>query len=269
MKCRYCNGEIDSFSTKCPYCGSMINLEEKKELEQLNKDGCPKCHSSNIVFNRENAGTQRNKNGSTRTLYMTKGICKDCGYTWTTDKPYNRNLIWLWILGFVCCFPIPLTILFLRKKDWSPKLKYGIIGGMWVLFLIIIIAANINPNNKEIINQVTETKATVITTTTTIEETTTTETTKITESENNGLGMPILLPSSTTIEENINSSITSEPSNETKQKTPKSNNSKTIVYVSNTGKYHLNKKCSGIKKYKKMTLKQAKAKHYKACKKCT
>jgi DNA-directed RNA polymerase subunit RPC12/RpoP len=54
MKCPYCGGEIKG--ERCEYCGSRISFEMRKELEQLNKKGCPKCGSSNISFSREQEG---------------------------------------------------------------------------------------------------------------------------------------------------------------------------------------------------------------------
>ena len=141
MKCKYCGGEIDKTSSTCPFCGSSISLEEKKEIEQLNKQGCPKCGSTNISFRREQTGVVRNKDGS-KTLYQTKGICNDCGHTWTTDAP-KRSKTWLWVLGWIFLFPLPLTILLLRKKDMKPALKYGIIAGAWVIYLIFVLIYNI------------------------------------------------------------------------------------------------------------------------------
>lgn len=145
MKCKYCGGEIDNNSKNCPFCGSSISFEEKKELEQLNKQGCPRCSSTNISFRREQVGVAKNKKGS-RTLYQTKGICNDCGCTWTTDAP-KKSKTWLWVLGWIFIFPLPLTILLLRKKGMKPALKYGIIAGAWVIFLLFVIINNISNSN--------------------------------------------------------------------------------------------------------------------------
>ncbi len=41
-----------------------------------------------------------------------------------------------------------------------------------------------------------------------------------------------------------------------------------IVYVSNSGKYHNRPNCSGMKNYTEMSLNEAKAADYAACKKC-
>ena len=69
---------------------------------------------------------------------------QNCGYTWSpnaTTKSSGKKT-WLWVLGWICIFPLPLTILLLRKKDMKPVVKYGIIAVAWVLFLVIGMAGN-------------------------------------------------------------------------------------------------------------------------------
>ena len=48
------------------------------------------------------------------------------------SKPKKKKT-WLWVLGWICIFPLPLTILLLRKKDMKPALKYGIIAVAWII----------------------------------------------------------------------------------------------------------------------------------------
>lgn len=139
MKCPSCGAEIESKSKNCDYCGTQITLAMKREQEQLNKTGCPKCASSHITFNREMQGELKGKNRTT-VIRSTIGLCKDCGYTWDTtsnlQQQKNRKT-WLWVLGWICIFPIPLTILLFRQKDRKPALKYGIIAVAWIIYLII------------------------------------------------------------------------------------------------------------------------------------
>lgn len=44
---------------------------------------------------------------------------------------------WLWVLGWIVCFPIPLTILVLRNKKLSPTVRYAIIGATWGLVILL------------------------------------------------------------------------------------------------------------------------------------
>lgn len=54
---------------------------------------------------------------------------------------------WLWVLGWICIFPIPLTILMLRKKGMKPVLKYCIIAVAWVAYIIIAVSGGSGDNS--------------------------------------------------------------------------------------------------------------------------
>ncbi len=54
----------------------------------------------------------------------------------------KRNSKILWVLGWIFIFPVPLTILMLRKKEMVPYLKYGIIAAGWLVYLIFMLTPN-------------------------------------------------------------------------------------------------------------------------------
>ncbi len=144
MKCSGCGAEIPESAKFCEYCGSQISYEMRREQEQINKAGCPKCHSSNIQFRRENQGEVRGKQ-SKRVIHRTVGFCKDCGYTWypdtaagvAIDTNQKSNMKW-WVLGWIFFFPAPAMVLIWRKKNtWDIKVKIGVTVAFWILFFII------------------------------------------------------------------------------------------------------------------------------------
>ena len=142
MKCPYCGAEIEDGSLECAYCGSRITAEMKAEQDQLNRQGCPKCGSTNITYTRENHGEIREKD-SKRIIRKTVAVCNDCGNTWEISSPEpKKRKTWLWVLGWIFIFPVPLTILMLRKKDMKPVLKYGIIAAAWIVYLMIGLGGN-------------------------------------------------------------------------------------------------------------------------------
>ena len=152
MKCSNCGAEISN--TKfCEFCGSQITADMQKEQEQLNKIGCPKCGSTNIKFAREKLGEERGKKG-TQIIRTTTGVCNDCGYTWQTQVVPKKKKTWLWVLGWIFVFPVPLTIILLRKKDLNKILKYGIIAVAWIVYLVIGFSGGVN--NADSNNTVTE-----------------------------------------------------------------------------------------------------------------
>lgn len=174
MKCPNCGAEIGN--TKfCEYCGSQITADMQKEQEQLKKKGCPKCGSSNITFKRENQGEVRNKN-SKKVIHRTVGVCKDCGTTWYADGAVKKRKTWLWVLGWIFIFPLPLTLILWKKKDMNNILKYGIIAVAWIAYIVIAISGMANKSDTATTNSNTETFTTVAVAETTTTETTTAET---------------------------------------------------------------------------------------------
>ena len=152
MKCPNCGADIEGNSRSCSYCGAPISVAMRKEQELVMKEGCPKCGSSNIQFQRENQGEYRRKNGKT-IVHRTVGFCKDCGHTWTPSSANSQTngssvgKTILWILGWLYIFPVPLMILLRRKKDMNPKLRLGITIAAWVLYGIIFLAAMLSPSS--------------------------------------------------------------------------------------------------------------------------
>lgn len=139
MKCNNCGAEIGN-SKVCEFCGSQISYDMRKEQEQVNKQGCPQCGSSNIQFRRENQGEIRGKK-SKQVVHRTVGFCKDCGYTWypsgANSAPQKNNLIW-WILGWLFFFPAPVMVLIWRKKNtWDIKIKIAVTVAFWVLIFAL------------------------------------------------------------------------------------------------------------------------------------
>lgn len=87
----------------------------------------------------------------------------------------GKRKTWLWVLGWIFIFPVPLTIILLKKPGISQKAKYGIIAAAWVVYVIIGVVGVANNANKP---KVEKPKATIATTMeTTAEETTEEETT--------------------------------------------------------------------------------------------
>ena len=166
MKCQNCGAEAQG--KFCEYCGSEMPQEKstvnitnnyyngsvpQEHAETDNNIGkCPKCGNSKINFKRERVATTtqsrsrknfidsgRQGKSVSQSAYRTVGVCQNCGYTWNPNANNNgtNKKTWLWVIGWICIFPLPLTILLLRKKDMKPAVKYGIIAIAWVMFFAI------------------------------------------------------------------------------------------------------------------------------------
>ena len=147
MKCPSCGAEVQG--KFCEYCGSEVAKESSSH--------CPKCGSAKVAFKRERVGTatkstsyksvfgtSRQKQSITQAVYRTVGVCQNCGHTWNSGGNTKRSgrKTWLLVLGWICIFPVPLTILMLRKKNMKPAVKYGIIAVAWLLYFAMGASGN-------------------------------------------------------------------------------------------------------------------------------
>lgn len=118
----------------------IISHTTIKPLGDRKMANCSNCGSPNISFKRENVGEVRGKRAK-QVVHRTVGFCRDCGYTWvssTDSVNYKKKNTWLWVLGWLFIFPLPLTILLLRKKNMNSIVKYVIIGIAWLFYLLIV-----------------------------------------------------------------------------------------------------------------------------------
>lgn len=163
--CEYCGNEMPqekpAVNITHNYYTNNINNESSSNINRCHDDNiaiCPNCGHSRIMFRREEIetttksrlrnnyyafgkGKQRGKAVS-QTTYRTVGVCQDCGYTWEADETdetaYGGNKrTWLWVLGWIFMFPLPITILLMRKKEMNAILKYGIIIAAWIVYFTL------------------------------------------------------------------------------------------------------------------------------------
>lgn len=157
MKCKSCGAEVTN-GKFCQFCGSQISYDMLREQEQMNKQGCPKCSSTNIEFKRENQGEIRGKQ-SKIVIHKTVGFCKDCGFTWYPSEeevvpnkkvePKKNNMVW-WVLGWIFFFPAPIMVLIWRKKNtWDIKVKIVVTVIFWLVFFIFGLTGNSDDGTEE------------------------------------------------------------------------------------------------------------------------
>ena len=101
--CRNCHKQIVDDALVCPYCG---------------------C----VVKNVRNNGGYQSQQPANR-------ISTHNSYT-----PANKRKTWLWVIGWIFIFPLPLTVLLLRKRNMIPAVKFGVIAAAWIAYLVIVLA---------------------------------------------------------------------------------------------------------------------------------
>lgn len=137
MKCPNCGAETNA--AVCEYCGTQVKNPQ---------GSCKRCGSTNLSFRRENQGEVKGKN-SKQIVHRTVGVCKDCGYTWFEDGVASpKRKTWLWVLGWIFIFPLPLTILMVKNKKLKLWAKILIIAAAWAVYLLIAFAGKLSNNEQ-------------------------------------------------------------------------------------------------------------------------
>ena len=124
----------------CPHCGA--NLQVNFKLHQAHCDHCGSTllldeNVQHIRYDNAEEAGYKFEQGRQRAQAENRNYYNNVIYA-----PKKKRRTWLWVLGWIFVFPLPLTLLLLRKKDMKPLLKYGIIAVAWILYLIIALFGN-------------------------------------------------------------------------------------------------------------------------------
>lgn len=169
--CGYCGSEVKNDAATVNIINNYYSDAKNPNIGNEKKGCCPKCSSSNISYTREQVSTYLHSNGIARTsqtAYKTVGLCQNCGYTWSPDAlnkqansntssatsqmngatktaqstvlerktvPKKNDNTWLWVLGWIFIFPVPLMIILLKDKKIGSFLKTILIILAWIFYL--------------------------------------------------------------------------------------------------------------------------------------
>ncbi len=144
--CEYCDTECDNDVTVCPACGANEFRHKCPNCgnEYVGGNFCPNCGVK--------AGSEAKKCPVCGKEYFS-AACPDCGYApgkSTTraaapapetsaqtyaPAPQKKRRTWLWVLGWIFLFPVPVTVLCVRSKTLPKWAKIAICVAAWVVYL--------------------------------------------------------------------------------------------------------------------------------------
>lgn len=132
MSCPHCGAQLRVNSelrhVQCEYCDSILLIDNEQSRTQYD--------NSEEAGYRFELGRQRAQAEMYRQfeenreddLFETEPV---------PAAPQPRRRTWLWVLGWIFIFPVPLTILLIRKEDMKPLVKYAIIAAAWIVYFAI------------------------------------------------------------------------------------------------------------------------------------
>lgn len=135
MVCPHCGAHLkvdsDKKKASCEHCGASILIDD--EVQHIQYDNAEEA-GYKFEKGRQRAQAEVGNNSSVNTQQY--------------QSPKKKRKTWLWVLGWICIFPLPLTILLLRNKNMKPALKYGIIAAAWLVYLLIGFAGSSDDTDK-------------------------------------------------------------------------------------------------------------------------
>ena len=136
MVCPNCGASIqvdaDKKNLTCNYCGNNLYLDD--EVQHIQYDNAEET-GYQFEKGRQRAQAEAQQFGTQQYSHSIQ------------QPPVKKRKTWLWVLGWIFIFPLPLTILLLRKKEMKPALKYGIIAAAWIVYLLIGFSGTSNNDN--------------------------------------------------------------------------------------------------------------------------
>lgn len=125
MVCPKCGASLqvdaDQKNLTCNYCGNSLYLDD--EVKHIQYDN---AEETGYQFEKGRQRAQAEATGSfQQTTRMNPG------------QPPKKRKTWLWVLGWIFIFPVPLTILMIRNQKLSKPVKIGIIAAAWIVYLLI------------------------------------------------------------------------------------------------------------------------------------
>ncbi|MCF0106780.1 MAG: hypothetical protein HUJ53_08470, partial [Holdemanella sp.] len=122
---------------RCPNCGAMLDINPNQSIQN-----CAYCDASILI---ETNQPQK---------IVTPPSHENISYPKLIEKKKKKHT-WLWVIGWIFFFPIPLSILIWRSERLPKKVRILLICSIFLLFLLAGFSnQSAKPANASKINEV-------------------------------------------------------------------------------------------------------------------
>ncbi len=132
MTCPNCGAATNINAEKgsgfCEYCGSPLILDDEKPEVKLTLED---AEDAGYQFEKGRQRAQQEAQRNTRREYT----YEDTTVTLNQPLPKKKRKTWLWVLGWIFIFPIPLTILIWRSQKMSTIVKIVLTAVAWLVYM--------------------------------------------------------------------------------------------------------------------------------------
>ena len=118
----------------CPHCGAHLHVDDG-----LSRVKCEYCDSVLLIDGGMRRGGADDGNWLDREQQRRWEEQRKAAPT-PPAEPQKKRHTWLWVLGWIFMFPIPLTVLIVRSKKLSPLVKGLLIALVWLFFIGVAVS---------------------------------------------------------------------------------------------------------------------------------
>ena len=133
LTCPSCGAklQVDSERKKayCTYCGSHLLIDDEVKKVQYEN-----AEQTGYEFEKGRIRAQVELNPKTHTPQLTNSYSEEQSLESQVNHP--KRLTWLWFIGWLLFFPLPLTILILKTRRLSPSLKFILTMILWTVLIV-------------------------------------------------------------------------------------------------------------------------------------
>lgn len=150
--CNYCGCESGDSQTVCPSCGATDFSSKCPNCGKIFKGTyCPDCgvRASQKPRTCPKCGNE----------HFSKA-CPECGYiplgreeteqsVYPVSYSPQKRKTWLWVLGWIFIFPVPLTIIVVRSNKLNKFLKIAIVAIVWTAYILMAQSGGTNSSESK------------------------------------------------------------------------------------------------------------------------
>lgn len=126
----------------CPGCGAILDVDVDQK-----QAACPYCSKT---FPVDDEAQHFKMDDAVQAGYeFEKGRQKAQAELAAMRQPPKKRKTWLWVLGWIFIFPVPLTILMLRNGKIDKRVRYVIIALGWLVYLAIAFGSGAGGNKEQ------------------------------------------------------------------------------------------------------------------------
>ena len=140
MNCPHCGGALEipdgARQVKCSYCDSVVAIDREEPPTASPEENERAGYDFEKGRIRAQQEARRQESADQRDILNGQIATALAGMALRQVAPRRpRHLFW-WIVGWLFCFPIPLTVLIVRSRHLKPLWKAVLLIHLWGMVLI-------------------------------------------------------------------------------------------------------------------------------------